>query len=126
MPFPPSSPSALIQSAISPGEFIGMVSDRGLLSWFDSYARETLSFHKYLSNPINSLSLPSLNLHASVVSSTSLATILDAMKLMSEQGVSSVAVVEESSGTLLSAVSVTDVGKVFLPSFFIYPAYGYC
>jgi CBS domain-containing protein len=34
------------------------------------------------------------------------------MKLMSEEGVSSVAVVEEETGTLLSAVSVTDIGKV--------------
>ena len=34
------------------------------------------------------------------------------MKLMSEEGVSSVAVVEEETGNLLSAVSVTDIGKV--------------
>ncbi|KAF4618201.1 hypothetical protein D9613_011536 [Agrocybe pediades] len=106
----------LIQSAVNPGEFIGMVSDRGLLSWFDSYARETKSFYKYISNPIQSLPLPSLNLHTSVVSATSSATILDAMKLMSEQGVSSIAVVEENSGILLSAVSVTDIGKMVVPS----------
>lgn len=89
-----------------------MVSDRSLLFWFDSYARETPSFHKYLSNPIQTLSLPSLNLNAAVVASKSSATILDAMKLMSEQGVSSIAVVEEQRGILLSAVSVTDIGKV--------------
>lgn len=34
------------------------------------------------------------------------------MKLMSEEGVSSIAVVDERSGNLLSAVSVTDIGKV--------------
>jgi hypothetical protein len=34
------------------------------------------------------------------------------MKLMSEEGVSSVAVLDEDSGALLSAVSVTDIGKV--------------
>ncbi|KAF8191821.1 hypothetical protein BJ912DRAFT_849249 [Pholiota molesta] len=99
---------AIIQSSINPQEFIGMVSDRRLLSWFDSYSRETLSFKKYLSNPIQSLSLPSINLNAAVIAAESSATILDAMKLMSEGGVSSIAVVEENHGTLLSAVSVTD------------------
>lgn len=39
-------------------------------------------------------------------------TVLDAMLLMSDYGVSSVAVIEEEGGALLSAVSVTDVGKV--------------
>ncbi len=89
-----------------------MVSDRSLLAWFDSYARDTPSFRKYLSNPIQSLSLPSVNLNAAVVSAPSSASVLDAMKLMSEQGVSSVAVVDDHSGNLLSAVSVTDIGKV--------------
>lgn len=94
-----------------------MVSDRRLLSWFDTYARETPSFQKYLYNPISSLSLPSFNLNTAVVAAPSSATILDAMKLMSEQGVSSIAVVEEHNGSLLSAVSVTDIGKV--RSFFL-------
>ena len=40
------------------------------------------------------------------------------MKLMSEQGVSSIAVLEENSGTLLSAVSVTDIGKARSSLFF--------
>ncbi|KAF8155575.1 hypothetical protein B0H34DRAFT_713871 [Crassisporium funariophilum] len=106
----------LIQSSEDPREFIGMVSDRRLLAWFALYARETPSFQRYLSNPIYSLSLPSLNLNAAVVAATSSATILDAMKLMSEQGVSSIAVLEDVSGTLLSAVSVTDIGKIVVPS----------
>ena len=38
--------------------------------------------------------------------------MLDAMRMMSDLGVSSVAVLEEESGGLLSAVSVTDVGQV--------------
>uniref|UniRef100_A0A8H7XYD2 CBS domain-containing protein n=1 Tax=Psilocybe cubensis TaxID=181762 RepID=A0A8H7XYD2_PSICU len=101
----------LIRSSMNPDEFVGMVSDRRLLSWFDSYARETPSFQKYLSNPLQSLSLPSLNLNAAIVASKSSATILDAMKLMSEQGVSSIAITEEQRGILLSAVSVTDIGK---------------
>ena len=89
-----------------------MVSDHQLLKSFALYARETPSFQNYLSNPIQSLSLPSLKLNDAVVSTTASKTILDAMKLMSEEGVSSIAIVEDSSGTLLSAVSVTDIGKV--------------
>jgi len=34
------------------------------------------------------------------------------MSTMSQEGVSSLAVVESSSGALLSAVSVTDIGKI--------------
>jgi CBS domain-containing protein len=56
-----------------------------------------------------------LNLNDAVVAARSSASILDAMKLMSEQGVSSIAVLEENSGTLLSAVSVTDIGKARSP-----------
>ena len=67
---------------------------------------------QFLSNPLHSLSLPSLNIYSAVVASTSSGSVLDAMKLMSEEGVSSVAVVEEETGNLLSAVSVTDIGKV--------------
>lgn len=104
--------SALIRSSDDPKEFIGMVSDHQLLKWFALYARETPSFQEYLSNPIQSLSLPSLDLNNAVVSATSSKKILDAMKLMSEEGVSSIAVVEDRNGTLLSAVSVTDIGKV--------------
>ena len=104
--------SALIRSFDDPQEFIGMVSDHQLLKWFALYARETPSFQEYLSNPIQSLSLPSLDLNNAVVSATDSKKILDAMKLMSEEGVSSIAVVEDRNGTLLSAVSVTDIGKV--------------
>jgi CBS domain-containing protein len=102
-------------SSDDPQEFIGMVTDHRLLRWFALYARETQSFQRYLSNQIQSLSLPSLNLNNAVISATSSKTILDAMKLMSEKGVSSIAVVE-SSGTLLSAVSVTDICKIVVPS----------
>jgi CBS domain-containing protein len=55
-------------------------------------------------------------LNDAVIAAMSSASILDAMKLMSEQGVSSVAILEENSGTLLSAVSVTDIGKIVVPS----------
>ena len=55
-------------------------------------------------------------MYSSVVATSSTAQVLDVMRLMSEQGVSSVAVIDEDSGTLLSAVSVTDVGKVRRPT----------
>ncbi|KAG6836948.1 hypothetical protein H0H93_000838 [Arthromyces matolae] len=102
---------ALIRSAI-PNEFAGFVSDRGLLAWFASYASRTPSLQNLLSNPLHSLSLPSLKIYVAVVGTTVNSTVLDAMKLMSEEGVSSVAVIDDENGALLSAVSVTDIGKV--------------
>jgi CBS domain-containing protein len=106
---------ALIQSADPSDEFLGMVSDRHLLAWFASYATKTPSLQKFLQNSLHSLSLPSLNIYTAVVAATANSTVLDAMKLMSEEGVSSVAVLDDESSTLLSAVSVTDIGKVCLP-----------
>ncbi|KAG6875790.1 hypothetical protein C0992_002302 [Termitomyces sp. T32_za158] len=106
---------ALILSASS-NDFDGYVSDRGLLRWFASYAAKTPSLQEYLSNPLHSLSLPSLNIYTAVIGTTSSSTVLDAMRLMSEEGVSSVAVIDDESGALLSAVSVTDIGKVVVPS----------
>lgn len=99
-----------------------MVSDRRVLSWFASYAKESPSFQKYLSNPIQLLSLPSLNLYSAAVAATSTASVLDAMRLMSEDGVSSIAVIEENRGILLSAVSVTDIGKVRALRFAVRPS----
>jgi len=93
-------------------EYLGIVSDTKLLSWFAAYAKDTPSFHQYSSNPLNSYALPSLNLHSAVVAATSNETVLDAMRLMSEDGVSSIAVLDEETGNLLSAVSVTDIGRV--------------
>ncbi|KAJ3529413.1 hypothetical protein NMY22_g9010 [Coprinellus aureogranulatus] len=106
----------LIQAPDHSGEPIGMVSDRGMLTWFDSYAKGSATFKQYLLNPIHTVSLPSLHLYASVVAAMSSAPLLDAMKLMSEEGVSSVAVLDDENGALLSAVSVTDVGKMVIPS----------
>ncbi|GAW05161.1 cbs domain protein [Lentinula edodes] len=58
-------------SEASEEEFIGIVSDRRLLTWFLSFAQqsESESLRTYLSNPLSSFSdsLPSLNLFASVV-----------------------------------------------------------
>ena len=99
-------------------EYAGLVSDRALLSYFHQHAQQSTALSTYLSNPLHSLSLPSLNLGSAVVICTSTEPLLHAMKLMSEQGVSSVAIVKEAQGnssvTLLSAVSVTDIGKVRL------------
>jgi CBS domain-containing protein len=102
----------LIQALPPSTDYLGIVSDRRLLSWFFSFAEQTPSFLQLLSNSLYSLALPSLNIDSAVVASTSSRSVLDAMKLMSEEGVSSVAVVEEETGNLLSAVSVTDIGKV--------------
>lgn len=89
-----------------------MVSDRHLLAWFASYATRTPSLQKFLQNTLHSLSLPSLSIYTAVIASTANSTVLDAMRLMSEEGVSSIAVLDYEQGTLLSAVSVTDIGKV--------------
>lgn len=102
----------LIQGASPSNDFLGIVSDRGLLAWFASYAQKTPSFTQFLSNSLDSFGLPFINLFSSVVASSATGTVLDAMKMMSEEGVSSIAILEEESGMLLSAVSVTDIGKV--------------
>jgi len=102
-----------------------MISDRRLLAYFNAFAhsssgatpplpsiQSSSSFLRYVSNPLSSLPLPSLNLHFEVVAVHSGNSVLDAMRRMSELGVSSVAVLEEEGGGLLSAISVTDVGQV--------------
>ncbi|CCM06016.1 uncharacterized protein FIBRA_08260 [Fibroporia radiculosa] len=101
----------LIQSESPSAEFLGMVSDRRLLSWFTSYSQQNPAFLRYLANPLCSLALPSMYLYLSVVAARATNCVLDAMKLMSDEGVSTIAVVEEENGNLLSAVSVTDIGK---------------
>ncbi|KAI0064227.1 hypothetical protein BV25DRAFT_1898733 [Artomyces pyxidatus] len=96
--------------------YLGIISDRRLLDYFSSFARPSSSFFRYISTPLSSLPLPSLNLHWEVVAVRSRETVLDAMRSMSELGVSSAAIVDEDTGSLLSAVSVTDVGKTVVPS----------
>jgi len=102
-----------------------MISDRRLLAYFSASARSpdsatpllpsaqpSSSFLRYVSNPLSSLPLPSLNLYFEVVAVHSSNSVLDAMRMMSDLGVSSVAVLEEEGGGLLSAISVTDIGQV--------------
>ncbi|KAJ7185605.1 hypothetical protein C8R46DRAFT_881704 [Mycena filopes] len=104
----PSSSASASASAAKP--FLGYVSDRRLLEWFAAYPPTA----SYLSTPLCALSLPSLHLFSAVVTATSASSVLDAMRLMSEEGVSSVAVLDD--GVLLSAVSVTDIGRLVVPS----------
>ncbi|KAJ7204654.1 hypothetical protein GGX14DRAFT_459240 [Mycena pura] len=92
--------------------FLGIVSDRRLLAWFASYAPAA----SFLETPLSSLSLPSLHLFSAVVTATSSSSVLDAMRLMSEEGVSSIAVLDDETGVLLSAASVTDIGRIVVPS----------
>lgn len=103
---------ALICAPPPSSDYLGFVSDRSLLSWFTSRANQTASLHAFLTNSLSSLNLPSLYLYTSVVAASATKSVLDAMKLMSDEGVSSVAVIEEENGALLSAVSVRDVGRV--------------
>ncbi|KAK7039569.1 hypothetical protein R3P38DRAFT_2900449 [Favolaschia claudopus] len=99
-------------SGSGPISFLGIVSDRRLLTWFAEY-KPTAAF---LETPLHSLSLPSLHLFSAVITATSTSSVLDAMRLMSEEGVSSVAVLDDDAGVLLSAVSVTDIGRLVVPS----------
>ena len=102
-----------------------MISDLRLLAYFNAFARSSgavvpplpgmqpsSTFLHYVSNPLGTLPLSSLNLHSEVVAVHSRRSVLDAMRMMSDQGVSSVAVLEEDGGNLLSAISVTDIGEV--------------
>ncbi|KAF8269485.1 hypothetical protein EI94DRAFT_1725127 [Lactarius quietus] len=108
---------------------LGMISDLHLLAYFNAFARasgatvpplpgmqHSPTFLHYVSNPLGTLPLPSLNLQFEVVAVHSRKSVLDAMRMMSDLGVSSVAVVEEDSGILLSAISVTDIGQTVVPS----------
>ncbi|PSR76577.1 hypothetical protein PHLCEN_2v8335 [Hermanssonia centrifuga] len=102
----------LVRSAPPSTDYLGVVSDRSLLEWFTTNTHKTPTLSYFLSKPLSSLALPSLYLYSAVVAAKASDTVLDAMRLMSDFGVSSVAVMEEEGGGLLSAVSVTDVGKV--------------
>jgi CBS domain-containing protein len=106
----------LIRSGNSTSEFSGFVTDGAALTYMTSKDNSRPSLDQFLTNRLHFLELPSLHLYTAVVSVISTVSVLDAMRLMSEDGVSSVAVLEEGSGRLLSAVSVTDIGKVRLMS----------
>ncbi|KAG8903779.1 cell separation during budding [Tulasnella sp. 403] len=95
----------------------GLVEDRQLVHWFTEHATDQASIQATLATPLIDLTiLPYIANPRPVISSSSDNTILDAMQLMSMEGVSSVAVVDVLTGNLLSAVSVTDIGKIVAPS----------
>ena len=102
----------MVKAASPSQDFLGIVSDRSLLEWFTVQAQKTPSLANFLSTPLSFLMLPSLYLYSAVVAAKATDTVLDAMRLMSDYGVSSVAVIQDEGGGLLSAVSVTDIGKV--------------
>ncbi|OCH89284.1 hypothetical protein OBBRIDRAFT_29150 [Obba rivulosa] len=106
----------LIRSPPPSNSFLGMISDRHVLSWFMTYAQQTPSLLRFITNPLHSLALPSLYLYMAVIAAKATECVLDAMRLMSDEGVGSVAVIEEETGSLLSAVSVTDIGKIVVPA----------
>ncbi|KAH9074309.1 hypothetical protein EDB83DRAFT_2516073 [Lactarius deliciosus] len=101
---------------------LGVISDLRLLSAFARSSGAAVpplpeihpapTFLHYVSNPLGTLPLPSLNLHFEVVAVHSRKGVLDAMQIMSDLGVSSVAVLEKS-GNLSSAISVTDIGQTW-------------
>ncbi len=104
----------LIRAPAPSNDFLGFVSDKSLLEWFTANAQSSSSLGAYASIPLSNLALPSLYLYTSVIATKASDTVLDAMRLMSDYGVSSIAVIEEEGGRLLSAVSVTDIGKVLV------------
>jgi len=93
---------------------VGMISDKRLLSFFSSLSSSSTSvaFQRFTSKPLYEFSYTPLNLRRAVVAASSVATVIDAMRMMSEEGVSSIAVVDEESGMVIGGVSVTDVGRV--------------
>ncbi|KAI0765772.1 hypothetical protein BC629DRAFT_1293340 [Irpex lacteus] len=106
----------LIRAPAPSNDFLGFVSDKSLLEWFTANAQSSSSLGAYASIPLSNLALPSLYLYTSVIATKASDTVLDAMRLMSDYGVSSIAVIEEEGGRMLSAVSVTDIGKIVVPS----------
>ncbi|KIO21822.1 hypothetical protein M407DRAFT_28589 [Tulasnella calospora MUT 4182] len=95
----------------------GLVEDRQLVRWFTEHASEHAPLVTALSSPLSELTfIPSIAFPRPVVSCSSDDTILDAMDTISNEGVSSVAVVDVLTGNLLSAISVTDIGKIIAPS----------
>ncbi|KAH7099682.1 hypothetical protein BKA62DRAFT_283016 [Auriculariales sp. MPI-PUGE-AT-0066] len=92
---------------------LGIVSDMRLVTWFMTSASTHPGLASVLISPLSAL--PGIGMQHAVVSASTEDTLLDAMRLLSEQGVSSIAVVDPA-GMLLSAVSVRDIGRLVVPS----------
>ena len=113
----------------------GTISDRRTLSWFlegragtykcndsDPAAGETSTIIENDLRPLLLSSLLDLSIITSeVVSFPSNAAVLDAMVAMSSQGLSSLPIVDALSNSLISVISVTDIGKVSDFNFYFQP-----
>ncbi|KAF8321923.1 uncharacterized protein EI90DRAFT_2491410 [Cantharellus anzutake] len=93
------------------GTVKGVLSDRRFVRWLADDENKFSDVESTLALPLCELEI-GVNKH--VVSLSSEASVLDAMRLMCEENVSSVAVVDTQN--LLSAVSVTDIGKLVATS----------
>ena len=93
-------------------DFAGMVSDGRLLSWLQEFASKTRALEPFMACSLRELPLTSLHMFDAIIHCKTTDVVLDAMKLMSEEGVSSVAVIDDLERKALhSAISVTDIGK---------------
>uniref|UniRef100_D8QHC4 CBS domain-containing protein n=1 Tax=Schizophyllum commune (strain H4-8 / FGSC 9210) TaxID=578458 RepID=D8QHC4_SCHCM len=98
-------------------DFAGMVSDGRLLSWLQDFASKTRALEPFMACPLRGLPLTSLHMFDAIIHCKTTDVVLDAMKLMSEEGVSSVAVIDDLERKALhSAISVTDIGKIIVPA----------
>ncbi|KAG8992283.1 cell separation during budding [Tulasnella sp. JGI-2019a] len=99
------------------GQAHGLIEDRQLVRWFTDHASEQPFILSTLATPLSELTfLPYIAYPHPVISASSDDSILDAMRLMSNEGVNSIAVTDPGSGNLHAAVTVTDIGKIVAPS----------
>ncbi|KAL1730634.1 hypothetical protein EV714DRAFT_210482 [Schizophyllum commune] len=98
-------------------DFAGMVSDGRLLSWLQDFATKTRALEPFMACSLRELPLTSLHMFDAIIHCKTTDVVLDAMRLMSEEGVSSVAVIDDLERKALhSAISVTDIGKIVVPA----------
>jgi len=92
----------------------GLLSDRQALTWFlKSIPRFTSpSLQPLLSMPLEALQITTND----VMFIPSDTILLEAMKIMSADGLSSLPIVDAISGRLISVVSVNDIGKIVVPA----------
>ncbi|KAK0476315.1 hypothetical protein IW261DRAFT_1490680 [Armillaria novae-zelandiae] len=113
-------PVQLVSNLSEKNPLVVLPYDTTIISLLEHFScgthKENPSLRGFLSNPLHAFSLPSLDLYSSIIAATPMASVLDVMRLMSEEGVSGIAVVNDETLVLLSAVSVTDIGKIVVPS----------
>lgn len=97
-------------------ELKGIITDSALVKYFAS-KHDTITTSPVISQALAS-SLIDLGVITPppIVSASPDSTVLDAMTLMSREGVSSIAVFDPDVGVLISAVTVTDIGQLVVPS----------